>query len=90
MSVADVPGDAQARGLVRRCDLDQRLGLADHPHDRAVVEHEPVAVAQHRGLRQIEQEARAGLAGHDEAAAMAIVGCERDPVDRAGRAPVAR
>ena len=30
----------------RRGDLDQRLGLAGHPHDRAVLEHEPVAVAQ--------------------------------------------
>ena len=73
----------RSRSAARRRDLDQRLRLADDPHDRAVVEHQPVAVAQHRGLRQVEQEARAGLAGHDQTAAVAVVGGEHDAVDEA-------
>jgi hypothetical protein len=72
-----------------RRDLDQRLRLADHPHDRAVIEHQPVAVPQHGGPRQVEQEPRAGLAGHDQTTAVAVVGAQDDAIDEAARVPVA-
>ena len=35
-------------------DGDERFRPADDPHDRAVIQHQPVAVAQRRRLRQIE------------------------------------
>ena len=44
---------------VRARDLEQRFGLSGHQHDRAVVEHDAVAVAQRHGLVEIEQELRA-------------------------------
>ena len=70
-----------------RGDLDQRLGLAGDPHDRAVVEHQPVAVAQRGRLRQIEQERVPPSPVSDDAAAMAVVGIEHDAVDRARLRP---
>ena len=60
--------------------------LAGDAHDRAVVEHEAVAVAQRDRLRQVEQEFRAALAGQHDAAAVALAGVEHDAVDRASRA----
>jgi hypothetical protein len=90
VAVADVPGEPRQFVGIGRRDLDQRLGPADNPHHGAVVEDEAVAVMQGRRLRQIEQKPGAALAGQDDAAAMAVVGVERDLVDRAGAVPKAR
>ena len=73
-----------------RGDLDQRLRLAGDTHDRAVVEHEPVAVAQHHRPAAVEQELGAPLAGEHDAPAMALVGIEHDAVDDAAAARVPR
>ena len=55
VAIADVPGEPrQVVGISRR-NLDQRLRPADNPHDGAVVEHQPVAIAQSRCLRQVEK-----------------------------------
>src|SRR5205085_7614424 len=55
--VAKVPREPrEAMGTIRR-DLDEGLSLAADPHDRAIVEDKPVAVAQRRRARQVEQEA---------------------------------
>ncbi len=74
---------------VARGDLDQRLGLAGDPHDRAVLEHEAVAVAQRDGVRQIEQKGGAAFARQHDAAAMALVGIEHHAIDRGRRVPAA-
>ena len=72
VAVAEMPGEPHQLLRVRRRDLDQRLRLAGDPHDRAVVEHQPVAVAQLHRLRQIEQIGRAALADEHDAPAMAV------------------
>ncbi len=46
---------------------------------------EPVAAAQHRRLRQVEQEGESADAGHDEAAAVALVELEHHAVGRLAR-----
>ncbi len=48
--VAEVPGEASQLGRVGRRDLNQRLRPSDYPHNGAILQHEAVAVAQHRGL----------------------------------------
>ena len=78
------------RAACARASSQQRLGLARHQHDRAVVEHDAVAVAQRHRLVEIEQEIGAALALQHDAAAMPVVGIEQHPVDRRGRIPVAR
>ena len=88
MTIADVPGEPrQLCGLGGR-DLDQRLGLAGDAHDRAVVEHQPVAVAQRGGVRQIEQKGEPALGREHHAAAMALARIEHHPVDRRGIVPL--
>ena len=76
MPVAEMPRETRKCGRIGCRDLDQRLRLADDAHDRSVIEHEAVAILQAHGLRQIEQETRALLAGQDNAAAMTLVGIE--------------
>ena len=66
-------------------DLGERLGRGDHLDDPAVLEPQPVAAAQHRRLGEVEQEGEAADAGHDEAAAIALVEVEHDAVDRRPR-----
>jgi hypothetical protein len=79
--IAEVPG--QARQLVRvdRSDFDQRLRPPDHAHNGTILQHQAIAVAQHRGLGQIEQECRPFLAGQHDAATLALVGVEHDAID---------
>src|SRR5215831_18897681 len=81
VAIADVPGEAGE--LVRACgrDLEQRLRLAGHAHDGAVLEHKAVAVFQRGRLRQIEQKRRAALPCQRDPAAMALVRIEHDAVD---------
>ena len=90
MPIADVPGQPRQLVCIGSRDFDQRLRPADNPHDAAVVEHQAVAVAQGRRLRQIEQKRRAAFAGQDDAAAMAVIGVERDLVDGFGARPSGR
>ena len=87
--VTDMPGKPRQLVRIRRCDLDERLRPADNPDDTAIVEDEAIAIIQGRGLRQIEQKTRAALAAQNGAAAMALMGIERDGIDRAGGVPVA-
>jgi hypothetical protein len=80
VAIAEVPGEARQRLRRSSRNVQQRLGLGDDPHDRAIFEDEAVAVAQHGGVRQVEQDTRAALAGQREAAALAVVGIEHDAV----------
>ena len=53
VAVAEVPGEPhQSRAASAPPISSQRLGLPGHQHDRAVVEHEAVAVAQRRRPRR--------------------------------------
>src|SRR5262245_53771724 len=54
MTVAEVPGEAREVPLALGDDFEQRLGLANYTHDRAILEHEAVAVVQRRGPHEIE------------------------------------
>ena len=48
VAIADVPGEAHQIERAAGGDFDQWLGTSLHRHDRSVVEHEAVAVAQRR------------------------------------------
>jgi len=88
MAIAEVPGEPREMVRIGGGDFDQRLWPADHAHDRAAFQHEPVAVVQHARLGEIEQEFCAALAGQHQPAAMALVGVEHHRVDGGGRVPV--
>ena len=87
--VTDMPGEPRQFMHIRRRDLDERLRPADNPDDGAIVKDQAIAIVQRRGLRQIEQKARAALAAQNDAPAMALMGIERDRIDSAGGVPVA-
>src|SRR5215472_1034266 len=89
VAIADVPGEPDE--LLRACggDLEQRLRLAGHAHDGAVLEHEAVAVLQRGRLRQIEQKCRAALPRQRDPAAMALLRIEHDAVDGGRGVPAA-
>ena len=80
--VAEMPGDAHEGEGVGGADLGERLGRGHNLDDAAVLQPEAVAAAQHRGLRQVEQEGEPADAGHDEAAAVALVELEHHAVGR--------
>ena len=81
VTIADMPREACQIVSIRSGDFNQRLGPPNDADDRAVVEHQAVAVAQRGGLRKIEQEFCAALAAQHDAAAMAVMRVERDRVD---------
>ncbi len=59
--VAEMPGNAHQFALIVRVDLEQRLRLRAHADHPAIVEHQPIAMPQPRGLRQIQQDLAARL-----------------------------
>jgi hypothetical protein len=85
VSVAEVPGDAHEPERVSGADLRERLGGCKHFDDAAVLEFEPVAAAQHRGFRKIEQEGETADSGHDEAPTIALIEVEHYAVGRLAR-----
>src|SRR5215831_19757007 len=90
MPVADMPGEPRQLVTVGGGDFDQRLRAADDAHDAAIIENETITVTEYRGLRQVEQEGSAALAGQNDAAAMALMRIERNLVDGASAVPIAR
>jgi len=89
VAIADVPGETRQLVSIGGGNLDERLRPPGNAHDRAVLEHEAVAVAQRSGMRQVEQESRTALAGQHDTAAMALLRIEDDAIDRAGVVPLA-
>ena len=83
--VAEMPGDAHEGERVGGADFGERLGRGQNLDEAAVLEPEAVAAAQHRRLRQVEQEGEPADAGHDEAAAVALVELEHHAVGRLAR-----
>ena len=89
VAVAEMPGEPHGIEWAASCNFDQRFLFARHQHDRPVVEHEAVAVAQHQRLGKIEQEFGALFAPEHDAAALPVAGIEHDAVARRGCVPLA-
>jgi hypothetical protein len=87
--VAEVPGDADERGHVGRAYIEHRLGPRLDAHGAAVVEPQPVAVAQPGRVRQVEQQLAPALRAQHRPAPVPAVEVEHHAVH--GRAvPLAR
>jgi hypothetical protein len=82
VTITNVPGQPRQIVAVGSGDFNKRLRPSDDADDRAVLEHQAVAVAQRGGLWEIEQEFCAALAAQHDAAAMAVMRIECDRVDR--------
>ena len=78
--VADVVGHLQEPQGVLGAHLQQALGRGLHLHEAAVLELHGIAVVQHRGLVEIEQEIEARIAFQRDAAAVAALVIEGDGV----------
>ena len=78
--VADVVGHLEKPQRVLGAHFQQALGRGLHLHEAAVLELHGIAVVQHRGLVEIEQEIEAGIAFQRDAAAVAALVIEGDGV----------
>ena len=81
VAVAEVPCKPHEAERACGADLQERLGQPDHAHDRAVVEHKPVAVLQRGRLRQVEQELCSALAFHHKASPLPIECVEHNMIN---------
>lgn len=82
MAVAEVPGEPRQRQGIGGPDLSQRFRLGDHFHGSSILELQPIATAQHRRLREVEQEREPSNAGHGHPTAIAFVEIEHHRVGR--------
>ena len=82
VTVAQMPGDSHKRGRVGGANLRQLLRRGDDFDDPSVLKRQPVAGAQHHGVRQVEQKSEAAHAGHCDAPAIALVIFKDDRVGR--------
>ena len=82
MTVAEMPGDPNQMLRIGAANLDQRLRRRDDLDQSAIVEHQRIAAAQHRGMFQIEQEFEPAGAGHRHPPAMTIVKIKHDGIGR--------
>ena len=85
MAVAKVPSDASHRQGVGGPDLRQRFGFSQHLDHASIFEPQPIAAAQHRRFREIEQEFEPPDPGHGDAPAVASVEVQDDRVGRSAR-----
>jgi hypothetical protein len=68
-----MPSKSRQRGGVDSTQFDQRLGRRDNLNDPAVLQAQSIAMAQSRGIGQVEQEIQPSTGRHDDAASMAIM-----------------
>src|SRR5262245_19321508 len=80
MAVADMPSEPCQLVRARRGDLDQRLRLAGDAHQRAILEHETIAVLQRGRMRKVQEKNYASLSGQRDPATMALVGIKHDAI----------
>ena len=74
VAISDLPCQPGELLWARCRDLNERLVLAGNAHDRAVIEHEAIAITQRGRLRQVEQEMCTAAPLQHDAAKVAFVG----------------
>ena len=72
MAIAEVPGHIGKLPRAAAANFSQRLRLAEHFDQAAIIEHDGIARAQHNGFRQIEQKLETPHTSHGRTAAMAL------------------
>jgi hypothetical protein len=72
MAVAEVPGHIGKLARAPTANFSQRLRLAEHFDQAAIIEHNRITRAQHNGFWQIEQKLKAPHASHRRTATMAL------------------
>ncbi|MGF7051205.1 hypothetical protein GGC47_000365 [Bosea sp. OAE752] len=83
MAVADMPGDAHQPQRVLGADLQQALRCGLDLDKAPVLQLHGVAISQHRGLVEIEQDIEPAIGLEGKAAAIAVVMVEGERVDDA-------
>jgi hypothetical protein len=83
MAVADMPGDAHQPQRVLGADLQQALRCGLDLDKAPVLQLHGVAIGQHRGLVEIEQDIEPAIGLEGKAAAIAVVMVEGERVDDA-------
>jgi hypothetical protein len=78
--VADMPGDAHQAQRVLGADFEQVLRGGVDSDQPTVLQLQRIALVQHGRLVEIQEEAKAPLAGQRDAAALAVLVVQRDGV----------
>jgi len=78
--VAQMPGDAGEMLMIGAANFQERLGRGDDLDQPSVFQQQRVAAAQLGRRGEVEQKRSPVLAGHGNAAAMAIVVIEHDAI----------
>jgi hypothetical protein len=89
MAVAEMPGDPRQPGGVGDLDRKKRLRLCLHRDHAAVLQDQPVAIAEMGRLGEVEEELQPALAAHREAPPVPVV-IRKENVVRRNTAPVPR
>jgi hypothetical protein len=87
MPVAEMPRNADEFTLVMCVDLQQWFRLGTNAHHQAVVQHQPVAMAQPHSLRQIEQHFTPSFGHKQDSATMPAVEIDQYAIGFPGRFP---
>jgi hypothetical protein len=88
VAIADVPGDARQFWRGGGGNLDQVLRLTIYAHDSAVLQEQPVAIAQRGRVREVKQELGAVLAGQHHSPQVTLGSIENDVVNSCCVAPI--
>jgi hypothetical protein len=80
MPIAEMIGQTHDLARIRAGDLDEFLGQSEHFDETSVLQHQSVAAAQSRRLRQVDQEFEAACSLHRDVPAMARLGVEHDDI----------
>jgi hypothetical protein len=87
MPVAEMPGDADQFAFIMRIDLQQRFGFRADPDHATVIETQPVAMSQPRGLWEIEQYLVAAFSRQQDAPTMPVIEVDQHVIDFPGSVP---
>ena len=83
MPVADMPGEREEVERILGADLDKALGRGLHLDEPAALQPDGIAVVEHIGSVEVEEEAVPPSALSSDAAAMAVAMVEGDHIDDA-------
>jgi len=82
MAVAQMPCDPYQLGVIMRVNFQQRFGTRAHPNHAAILQRQPVAIAQTHRLRKIDQQFAPGLRCQNDPATVTAIEVDQHFIDR--------
>jgi hypothetical protein len=82
MAITEMPRDSHEFAIVMGVNFKQRLRACTDPNDRAVLQQQPIAVAQAQRLGEVDQQVMPGLRCQNDPAAVTAIEVDQDLIDR--------